>query len=437
MAANEHLTSREFQNSDGMRDWRALGWGAAAWFKAPSHRAGAALVRRVAGLVESAGGTLPDLDLRASGLQVRLPRSEEGFTAQTTALARAISAAADELGLTADPSVVQDVQLAIDAMDRDAVLPFWEEVLGYQREGEDDLVDPLRRHPAIWFQQQDRPRPLRNRIHLDSVTAQPTAVAALRRVRHLGARAVDEHGYYATVADAEGNEVDLLPLPEGADRWPGAETEDWRLVFAAVAAYPTRSVTQALEVAETVAGLADEAGLPLRVDLRPGLVTIDSGKDRWEMDEGYQPLAARIQQAVRELGLTAEVTKARFVQVGIDAVDIAAVRAFWRAVLSYDEDPRVGVTDIIDPRGLNTTVFFQDLDASDVARRAQRNRIHVDVFVPDDQAQSRIAAAVAAGGAVVRDAGPEGWTLADPEGNEVDIAAFVGREEIWLAERSG
>ena len=166
-------------------------------------------------------------------------------------------------------------------------------------------------------------------------------------------------------------------------------------------------------------------------------MTIDSGKDRWEMDEGYQPLAARIQEAVRGLGLTADPTGARFVQVGIDAVDIPGVRAFWRAVLGYDEDPRNGVTDIVDPRQLNMTLFFQNLDASDTDRRAQRNRIHVDVFVPDDQAQARIAAAVAAGGTVVRDASPEGWTIADPEGNEVDVAVFVGREELWLAEQSG
>ncbi|NLW99470.1 MAG: hypothetical protein GXY39_07145 [Actinomycetales bacterium] len=436
-ATQPHLTSLQLQQSEGMRDWRALGWGAAAWFEAPSHRAGAALVRKVAELAEEAGVPLPDLDLRASGLQVRLLRTEEGYEAGTVTFARAISAAAAELGLTADPAAVQDVQLAFDALERDAVLPFWASVLGYERVGEDDLVDPARRHPAIWFQEQDVPRPLRNRLHLDSVTTQPAAVASLEAARSLGAASVAEHGYYATVADAEGNEVDILPLPEGADRWPEPETEDWRLVFAAVAAYPTHSSAQAVEVAEIVAGLADEAGLPLGVDLRPGLVMIDSGKDRWEMDEGYQPLAARIQEAVRGLGLTADPTRARFVQVGIDAVDIPGARAFWRAVLGYDEDPRNGVTDIVDPRQLNMTLFFQNLDPSDTERRAQRNRIHVDVFVPDDQAQARIAAAVAAGGTVVRDASPEGWTIADPEGNEVDVAVFVGREELWLAEQSG
>ncbi|HZX54381.1 MAG TPA: VOC family protein, partial [Ilumatobacteraceae bacterium] len=61
-------------------------------------------------------------------------------------------------------------------------------------------------------------------------------------------------------------------------------------------------------------------------------------------------------------------------------------------------------------------------------------RTHIDVFVPDDQAQARVAAALAAGGRVVYDAeAPEWWTIADPEGNEVDIAVAVGREELAAA----
>ena len=54
--------------------------------------------------------------------------------------------------------------------------------------------------------------------------------------------------------------------------------------------------------------------------------------------------------------------------------------------------------------------------------------------MPNDQAGARIDVALATGGRVVYDAeAPEWWTLADPEGNEVDIAVSVGREEIWLA----
>lgn len=136
-------------------------------------------------------------------------------------------------------------------------------------------------------------------------------------------------------------------------------------------------------------------------------------------------------------GTDRRVRQPRFVQVGIDAVDLTAVRSFWGAVLGYENDTRPMVTDILDPRQLNLPYFSQDLDASEQQRRAQRNRIHVDVFVPDDQAQARIDAGLAAGGRVVYDGdAPEWWTLADPEGNEVDIAVSIGREEISRAAAS-
>ena len=64
-------------------------------------------------------------------------------------------------------------------------------------------------------------------------------------------------------------------------------------------------------------------------------------------------------------------------------------------------------------------------EAGAVPRR-QRNRIHVDVSLPRVEAEARVQAALAAGGTLVSDAhAPMWWTLADPEGNEVDIAAHT------------
>lgn len=428
------LTARQFQEAGGTEDWRVLGVGAAAWFTGVSHAAGAGLAVRA---TELAGAGALEASIRATGVQVRLPlgASDSGLTSVHVDLARAVSAAARQLGLEAEPAVLQDLQLTMDTMDQAAIQPFWEAALGYEQVGEEDLLDPLHRHPPIWFQHQDGPRPLRNRVHLDSVAAQEVATATLKTLRKR-ASSVGEHGYYATVADAEGNEVDLLPLPEGADRWEGSATEDWRLVFSAIACYPVGSDTRLVPAA---AALADEAGLPLGVDLRrttdgQGMVVLDSGKDRWEMDKGYQALAARVQEAARGMSLSADVSVPRFVQIGIDAVDIPAVRAFWCAALGYQKDPRAGITDIVDPRGLSVPLFLQDLDAADQDRRAQRNRIHVDLFLPHDQLQPRLEAALAAGGTVVRDAGPIWWTLADPEGNEIDLTTATGREEQWAVQ---
>ncbi|OLT39237.1 hypothetical protein BJF86_09490 [Serinicoccus sp. CNJ-927] len=448
----ERLTTRQFQTAPGTEDWRGLGRGAHAWFAARSHADGAALLRTVVAACAERGTVLPDLDLRSTGLRVRLAATGEGFTWETVEAARATSAAARDLGLTAQPEAVQEVQLALDTHNPVTAITFWETALGHVRQGDEDVVDPARRHLPVWFQGMDAPRPLRSRFHLDSVAARAVAVATVDRLEAEGAR-VERHGYYATVSDPEGNEVDVLPLPEGEDLWTETGTEDWRLVFAAVAAYPVPSHGQLLDLATGVADLADAAGLPLGIDVRPlptrradtqhgqddrggaadgrAVVTLHTAKDGWEMDDGYPALAAQVQRLARSLELTADPDLARFVQVGLDAADIPGVRAFWQAALGYDPDPRPDVTDIVDPRGLGPVLFFQPIDELDEQRRAQRNRHHIDVFLPHDVAAARVEAAVAAGGTVVRDAAPFWWTLADPEGNEIDLAVTVGRDEEW------
>ena len=98
------------------------------------------------------------------------------------------------------------------------------------------------------------------------------------------------------------------------------------------------------------------------------------------------------------------------------------MRAFWCAVLGYE---MAGDSDIGDPDDLYPPVYVQQMDVM----RTGRNRIHIDVGVPHDQAEARVAAALAAGGTLVNDAfAPMWWTLADPEGNEVDLATWIGRD---------
>lgn len=55
--------------------------------------------------------------------------------------------------------------------------------------------------------------------------------------------------------------------------------------------------------------------------------------------------------------------------------------------------------------------------------------IHIAVWVPYDQAEVRLAAALQAGRRIVRDEfAPSWWTLADAAGNEVDISATLSRD---------
>jgi 4a-hydroxytetrahydrobiopterin dehydratase len=109
------------------------------------------------------------------------------------------------------------------------------------------------------------------------------------------------------------------------------------------------------------------------------------------------------------------------VEIAVDATDISAVRAFWKAVLGY-----AGAGGpIVDPAGQAPALWFQQMDRP----RAGRNRIHLDICVPHDEAQARVAAALAAGGRLVSaDRAPAFWVLADVEGNEACVTTWQGRD---------
>lgn len=133
-------------------------------------------------------------------------------------------------------------------------------------------------------------------------------------------------------------------------------------------------------------------------------------------------LARQISAAARELDVPADPTAVQTVQVTIDALVGPAVQPFWRAALEYQE---MGPEDLVDPHGRGPSFWFQQMDAP----RPQRNRIHVDISVPHDQAEARVAAAIAAGGHLVTNKyAPAWWLLADAEGNEARVATWMGRD---------
>jgi 4a-hydroxytetrahydrobiopterin dehydratase len=210
----ERITPRQFHEAAGVEDWRVLGEGACAYFRTGSFEVGARLVQAIAGL----GGFddhHPDVDLRYEGVTVRLITMTDGsygLSERDVELAQQISAVARDLGTPADPSV-QSLEIAIDALVRPEVMPFWRAVLGYRDrgDGDDNLIDPRGRGPLFWFQQMDAPRPQRNRIHIDVWVPHDQAeerVAAA--IAAGGVLVTDEHApSWWTLADAEGNEADV------------------------------------------------------------------------------------------------------------------------------------------------------------------------------------------------------------------------------------
>jgi 4a-hydroxytetrahydrobiopterin dehydratase len=204
---------------------------------------------------------------------------------------------------------------------------------------------------------------------------------------------------------------------------------DWRVLGEGACAYfRTGSFPAGARLVRAIGELAGLDDHHPDVDLRwDGVVVrlITVTGDHYGLSERDVELAREISAVARELGATADPTAVQTVQLTIDALVVPEVMPFWRAVLGYEHRADSPDEDLVDPHGRGASIWFQRMDAP----RPQRNRVHIDVWVPHDQAEARVAAALAAGGRLVSDEhAPEWWTLADAEGNEVDVATWQSRD---------
>lgn len=197
--------------SDALPRWRFLLQRMHLTVRADDPAAALELVARV-GEIGHRHDHHADVDLRREVVHLCLSSPDvDGVTERDVAVARAVDAVVDELGLVSEPGRLTVAEIAVDALDIDAVRPFWEAVLGFDAVGRDDLRDPLRMAPSVWFQQMDEPRPQRNRIHVDVTVAHDEAAARLERALAAGGRLVSDERAPAfwVLADAEGNEACL------------------------------------------------------------------------------------------------------------------------------------------------------------------------------------------------------------------------------------
>ena len=203
-----------------------------------------------------------------------------------------------------------------------------------------------------------------------------------------------------------------------------AGVDDWRVLWSvAFAVFRTRDFATGVKLVGQIGRLAEAAGHQPDLNLRAGVLEVRLvTKEHWSLTDLDLSLAREISAAAQALGVSADPARTRAWEFALDALDVDKVRTFWCAVLGYE---LAGDTDIADPDGLYPAVYVQQMDEM----RTGRNRIHIDVGVPHDQAEARVAAALAAGGTMVNDSyAPMWWTLADPEGNEVDLATWIGRD---------
>ena len=206
-------------------------------------------------------------------------------------------------------------------------------------------------------------------------------------------------------------------------------TEDWRVLGeGACTFFSTGSFAAGAGFVQAIGKLAGIDDHPPAVDLRPDGVTVRLITQEPEyrgMTERDVRVARQVSATARDLGLTADPSAAQTTLLIPGAPDAAAVMPFWRAVLGYDPRPDSPDEDLVDPRDRNPSFWFEQMDEP---RADGGGAIHVAVWVPHDQAEARVAAALAAGGRLVRDDfAPTWWTLADAAGNEADVATTRGR----------
>ena len=202
----------------------------------------------------------------------------------------------------------------------------------------------------------------------------------------------------------------------------------WRLVLGAiyteVAAASLTEATDAASVAVSAVG-PDGQG-HLTVDIRADRTVLRLQSDFGGVTGRDVRLAHEVSGALAARGMPARPGAVQALEIAIDALDIPAVRPFWKAITGYvDEAGSELVEALVDPAGSGPAIWFQQMDAP----RPQRNRIHLDIDVPAEAASARIDAAIAAGGRLLSDdAAPAFWVLADPEGNEACICTWQGRD---------
>ena len=201
--------------------------------------------------------------------------------------------------------------------------------------------------------------------------------------------------------------------------------DDWRVLFwGAYAFFRVRSFGEGARFVAAIAEIADATGHYPDVDLRPEGVTVRTfSRDDGALSDMDVEVARRISAMARELGLEPDPSQVQVVGIAVAQDRGADVRPFWVAAFGYEN---LGDEDAIDRHRRNPHLWFHELEPP----KPGRGRIHIDVSVPADQAEARVAAALAAGGRIADDShAPGSWTLASPDNHGVDIAAWPDFED--------
>lgn len=199
--------------------------------------------------------------------------------------------------------------------------------------------------------------------------------------------------------------------------------EEWRQLLGRLCArFRTADFATGLALVNRIGTVAEAADHHPDVDLRYGHVDVRlRSHDVGGVTSRDLRLAAEISGLAADAGAVAEPGGLEIIELGLDTWDAAELRPFWAAVLGYGD---AAADDLVDRTGLNPSVWFQDTEP----HATPPQRWHLDVWVPPEEVEGRIAAALAAGGTLAdQSAAPSFWVLADPQGNRVCLCTWQDR----------
>lgn len=143
-------------------------------------------------------------------------------------------------------------------------------------------------------------------------------------------------------------------------------------------------------------------------------------------------LARKISTIATEAELAADTTSLVQAEFALNTTSSDRVAPFYAALFGGEPAGIHSRGDLVDPTGqVNTLLWWQvprDDSKFPLSEPAVPQKWHLDIWVSHDEAERRIAAALAAGGQLVSDkAAPSYWVLEDPDGNRACICAPMPR----------
>jgi 4a-hydroxytetrahydrobiopterin dehydratase len=226
---------------------------------------------------------------------------------------------------------------------------------------------------------------------------------------------------------------DMLGDQEIAD----AGLEDWRKLGQGLhARFLPGSFPAATRFLAAVAEVVDESGHApqVRMDARFVDLKVISEDAIYRDPDGVEhqvewvtrrdvELARRISDVARDQGVRSDPSSITAIELALDTAHAETVAPVWSALLTGSGEAQGRGTiaeDVRDATWRVPILWFQRTEEHETPRQ----RFHLDVQVPYDVADQRIAAALAAGGVIVQDSDPSYVVIADPDGNKACIPRY-------------